>query len=76
MISNWLFSTQNQKFLPTCGACLEAVFVWNEEQPVSGCCGPLGTSWPAKMSLMLNELISNVLCSNLHTNSENAPKTY
>lgn len=45
MISNWLFCTQNQKFLPTCGACLEAVFVWNEEQlvlVVAGLLVPLG----------------------------------
>jgi hypothetical protein len=30
----------------------------------------------AKMSLALHEPISNVLCSNLHTTSTHAPKTY
>jgi hypothetical protein len=30
----------------------------------------------AKMSLALHEPIHNVLCSNLHTTSTHAPKTY
>ena len=34
------------------------------------------TSWHAKMSLNINEPIENVLCSNLHTTSNYAPKTY
>ena len=76
MISNWLFCTQNQ-IVSSHLWCMFGGTVWMEWRATcSGCCGPLGTSWPAKMSLMLNELISNVLCSNLHTNSENAPKTY
>ena len=34
------------------------------------------TSWHAKLSLALNELILNVLCSNLHTTSKACPITY
>ena len=34
------------------------------------------TSGHAQMSLTLNEPIQNVLCSNLHTTSKHAPKTY
>ena len=67
MISHWLFCIQNQRFLSTCGACLDVVFQFEcklfrsfEGQT------RFSTSWHAKMSLTLNEPVWNVLCSNLH----------
>ena len=35
MIIHWLFCTQYQYFLSICGACLEVVFEFEQEQSIS-----------------------------------------
>ena len=35
MIFHWLLCVSYEKFLSTCGACLEVVFRLNGEQPIS-----------------------------------------
>ena len=49
-----------------------SVLTFNEEQPARL---TLATSWHAKMTLALNDQIENVHGSNLHSYSDNTPKT-
>jgi hypothetical protein len=79
VISYWSLWIQNHWFLSTCGAYLEVVLEFEWKAAYSGSLraklisARLGMP---EMSLTHNKLTQNVICSNLHTNSKHAPKTY
>ena len=79
LVGSWLFCLQNLPCLVSLW-CMRggSVEVWTKNILYQFMEGQthFSTSWHAKMSLTLHEPIYNVLCSNLHTTSTHAPKTY
>ena len=66
-VSIGCFVSNINNFLPLMVHTWKYSFFVDERQLI------FSTSWHAKMSLTRNELIKNVLCSNLHTISKHAP---